>query len=147
MHRQPDEGEEVRRLFHEHVPQVASGVVEIKGIARMHGQRTILAVHSTDSSVDPVGSCVGERGIHVKAIVQQLSGEKIDIVRWSDSVEEFIRNLLAPARAERIILDGGTHRATIYASPDLRSLIIGRHGSTLEMMSQLAGWDIQIVDT
>lgn len=135
------------RLFHEHVPQVASGVVEIKGIARERGRRTIVSVHSTDGSVDPVGSCVGERGIRVKAIMQHLSGEKIDIVRWSDSVEEFIRNLLAPAKAERIILDGETHRATIYAPPDQRSLIMGRQGSRLEMMSQLAGWDLQVMDT
>lgn len=146
MHTRPDEIEEVRRLFHKHVPQVASGVIEIKGIARERGQRTIISVYSTDSSVDPVACCVGERGIRVKAVVQELSGEKIDIVRWSDSLEEFIRNLLTPARVERIILDEAKHRATIHASSDQRSLIIGRHGSRLEMMARLAGLDIRVVD-
>ena len=114
---------------------------------RERGQRTMVSVHSDNSSVDPVGSCVGKRGIRVKAIVQQLSGEKVDIVRWSDSVEQFIRNLLAPARPERIILDEATHRATIFASADQRALIVGRRGARLEMMSRLARWQLEVVDT
>ena len=147
MDSQPDDVEEVWRLFREHVAPIASGAVEIKGIVRERGQRTMVSVHSDNSSVDPVGSCVGERGIRVKAIVQQLSGEKVDIVRWSDSVEQFIRNLLAPARPERIILDEATHRATIFTSPDQRALIVGRRGARLEMMSRLAGWQVEVVDT
>ena len=147
MRTQPGDNEEVRRLFAEYVPQVASGVIEIKGIVRERGQRTIVSVHSTDNSVDPVGSCVGEQGSRVKSIIQRLSGEKIDIVRWSDSLETFIRNLLLPTRPERIVLDVVAQRATIYAARDQRSLIIGRHGARLEMMSQLAGLKLEIVDT
>jgi N utilization substance protein A len=147
MHNQQDDVEEVWRLFRDYVAPLASGAVEIKGIVRVRGQRTMVSVHSNNSSVDPVGSCVGERGIRVHAIVQQLSGEKVDIVRWSDSVEQFIRNLLAPARPERIILDEATHRATIFASADQRALIVGRRGARLEMMSRLAGWQLEVVDT
>ena len=92
----PDGSEEVRRLFHEHVPELAGGIVEIRAIARQCGLRSVLAVASTDTRVDPVGSCVGQQGVRVKSVVRLLSGEHIDIVRWSESVEEFIRNALAP---------------------------------------------------
>ncbi len=146
MHAQSDGSQEVRQLFHEHVPELASGIVEIKGIAREPGQRTIVAVHSTDSNIDAVGAFVGERGKRVRAIVQQMSGEKIDIVRWSDSVEQFICNLLAPAKVERIALENATHRATIHARRDQRSLIIGRQGSRVHLMSRLVGWDLQVID-
>ena len=144
---QPDGSDEVLRLLKAQIPELASGVVEIKGIVRERGQRTIFAVHSTDGAIDPVGSCVGLRGIRIKTVSEQLSGEKIDIVRWSESTERFISNLIAPAKAERIVLDESARSATIHASPHYRALIIGRHGSRLQMLSRLLGWDFRIVDT
>jgi len=120
-------------------------VLEIKGIVRERGHRTIFAVQSSDQAVDPVGACVGVRGIRIKTVVQQLSGEKIDVVRWSESIEEFTRNILAPARTQRIVLEPTTHRMLIYALPEFRSLIIGRHGLRLEMISRLLGWQIQVM--
>ena len=152
MNNDPTDGsEEVRQLFMKQVPELASGVVQIRGIVRERGFRTMIAVSSTDSAVDPVGSLVGERGIRVKTVVRELwgeklSGEKIDIIRWSDFLEEFIGNLLAPARASRIVLDAATHRATIYASAEERSVITGPKGTRLRMMSRLVGWELVVAD-
>src|SRR5207247_135898 len=97
--------EEIRQLLLEHVPEIASGVIEIKGIVREPGRKTIIAVHSTDPAVDPVGACVGLRGLRVKTIVGILSGEKLDIVRWSDSLSLFVRHLLAPAQVSEVKVD------------------------------------------
>jgi N utilization substance protein A len=141
-----NDNDEIRRLFREHIPEVANGVVEMKSIARDPGQRTIVAVHSSDPSICPVGSCVGLRGDRVKTIIKQLPGDKVDIVRWSESIEEFIRNALAPARAERIVFDAAGHSATIHASPEYRSLILGRQGTRLGLLSRLVGWDIRVMD-
>src|ERR1051325_10452498 len=96
----PNHCDEVRQLFHEYVPEVANGVIKIKGIARAPGKRVIVAVWSSDEQIDPVASCMGQRGIRVKTIVQTLSGEKIDIVRWSDSMESFLINCLCPAHID-----------------------------------------------
>jgi N utilization substance protein A len=139
-----NDNDEIRLLFREHVPEVASGVVEIKSIAREPGQRTILAVHSSDPSICPVGSCVGLRGDPVKTIIKQLPGDKVDVVRWSEPIEEFIRN--APVRAERIVFDAAGHSATIHVSPEYRyrSLI---SGTRLSLLSRLVGWDIRVLDT
>lgn len=143
---QSDGSDEVRQLLHKQVPELASGVVQIKGIVRQGEHRTILAVHSIDSSIDPVGACVGERGNRIKSVSQQLSGEKIDIIRWSESTEEFIRNLLAPTRADRIVLDTTKQLATIHVSPDDRSRTLVDQGLRLQMMSLLVGWNLQVVD-
>jgi len=139
--------DEVRRLLHEHVPEVASGIVEIKSIAREQGQRTIVALHSTDSSVCPVGSAVGRRGLRVKTMMRQLPGETIDIVKWSESIEEFIRNALAPAKVDRIVLDAAAHRATVHASGESLSLLQDRQGLKQRLAGKLVGWDIQILET
>jgi N utilization substance protein A len=117
--------------------------VQIKGVARELGQRIIVAVHSTDPAVCPVGSCVGPKGHRVKTITKQLPGDKVDIVRWSESIEDFIRNAIAPARAERIVFDAASHSATIHPAPEDKPLIIGR----LHLISKLVGWDLRVTDT
>jgi len=109
---QPDGSDEVRRLFSEQTPELAKGIVEIKAIAREGGRRTMLVVYSRDDSVDPVNSCVGPRGARVKSVVQQLSGEHIDIVRWAESVEDLIRNALTPVLVQSIALDEAARHAT-----------------------------------
>lgn len=144
METQPDEIEEVRRLFHQHVPEVASGVVEITGIVRNRGERTIVAIHSHDPSIDPVGSCVGERGIRVKTIGRELQGEKLDLVRWSDSLETFLTHLVAPAKVEGVILNEVARHAIIFTNPDQKALARGRDGSRLKLISRLVGWELQI---
>jgi N utilization substance protein A len=123
---------------------VADGSVEIKGIARQPGLRTIVAVHSTVSSVSAVGDCVGQRGIHVKTIVRCLSGEKIDIVLWSNSLEDFLKNLFAPARIEGFIFNDSAHSATIFTSLEDKALIVGPERSKLKLVSQLVGWDLHV---
>ena len=142
-----NENAEIRRLFSEHIPEVASGVVELKSIARVTGQRTMVAVQSSDPGICPVGSCVGFRGVRVKAIMKRLTGDKVDIVRWSESVEEFIRNALAPVRVERIVFDPAAHSATVHASPENRSLITRDQGSRLRLISRLVGWEMRVMDT
>ena len=140
-----DDLEEVRRLFCEHIPEVANSVIEIKSIARERGQRTIVAVRSSDPGVDPVGACVGLRGIRIKTIVKQLGQEMMDVVRWSESTEEFIRNALAPAKAERIVIDTATNRAIVYASPENRSLMMERdQGLRVLLCSRLVGREIRV---
>ena len=145
MRTNPDGSEAIRRLFHEHVPELANGVIEIKAIARERGHRSMLAVHSRDRCVDPVGSCIGERGIRVKAVVQQLSGERIDVVRWCESVEDFIRNVMASVVVHRIAFDAAAHRATVTLDSkhsDLSDIDPVR----VRLASKLVGWDLQLVE-
>src|SRR5437867_2596218 len=92
------DNDEVRRLLSEHVPELADGAVEVKGIARELGRRCIVAVHSSDAKICPVGACVGRRGERIKSMVRALPGDKVDIVRWADSLHDFIQNLLTPAK-------------------------------------------------
>lgn len=139
MRPQSDEIEEVRRLLHEHVPEIANGIVEIKGIERVRGMRVIVAVHSEDSQVNPVWSCIGQQGSRVKTILRQLQGERIDVVRWSHSPETFLTNLCAPAKIEGVMLNETAHSAVIFTSPDYKSLVRGKNGSRLEMISRLVG--------
>ena len=144
MHSQPHEIEEIRRLFYQHVPEVASGVVKIKGIARAPGKRAVVAVHSTSDNVDPVGSCVGERGVRVKTIVRELRGEKIDLVRWSDSLEELLINSLSPAKIDDIYPNEGAHRAIIFTSIEDKKSIMQDDGLRLKLVARLVGWELQV---
>jgi len=140
----PNNCDEVRQLFHEYVPDVANGVIKIKGIARSTGRWVIVAVWSTDEHIDPVASCMGQRGIRVKTIMQSLSGEKIDIVRWSDSVETFLINCLSPAHIDDIHTDATARRAIIFTNFDNNQLINANEGLRLKLVSQLVGWDLQV---
>jgi len=134
----------VRRLFELEVSEIADKTVEIKGIAREAGFRTKLAVLSHDDKVDPVGACVGMRGIRVKNIVRELSGEKIDIVRWHDDVKTFVTNALAPAKLVRVTVDEKTRTVTVVVEADQLSLAIGKKGQNARLTAKLTGWKIDI---
>lgn len=135
----------VRELFEIEVPEIYEHIVEIKGIVREPGYRTKLAVYSSDSRVDAVGACVGIRGSRIRNIVEELSGEKIDIVRWNENEEIFIRNALSPAEAESIEFDKRRNRARVIVNDDQLSLAIGRKGQNVRLSSKLTGWDLDIM--
>ena len=134
----------VRRLFELEVSEIADGTMEIKGIAREAGFRSKVAVISHDDRVDPVGACVGMRGMRVKNIVRELSGEKIDIVRWSDDINTLITNALAPARLKHVEADESTQTVTVTVEPDQLSLAIGKRGQNARLTSKLTGWRVNI---
>lgn len=134
----------VRRLFELEVSEIADGTVEIKGIAREPGFRTKIAVISHDEKVDPVGACVGMRGIRVKNIVRELSGEKIDIVRWHDDVKTFVTNALAPAKLIRVTVDEAARAVQVVVDVDQLSLAIGKKGQNARLTAKLTGWKIDI---
>jgi transcription termination/antitermination protein NusA len=135
----------IRRLFEAEVPEVAERVIEIKAMAREAGFRTKLAVSSIDSKVDAVGACVGVRGSRIRNIVDELGGEKIDIVRWNESSQILIANALKPAEVEEVSLCFELGRATIIVRDDQLSLAIGRRGQNVRLAARLTGWDIDIL--
>lgn len=134
----------VRKLFELEVSEIADGTVEIKGIAREAGFRSKIAVLSNDEKVDPVGACVGMRGIRVKNIVRELSGEKIDIVRWHDDVKTFVTNALAPARLMKVTVEADIRTVTVVVDSDQLSLAIGKKGQNARLTAKLSGWKIDI---
>jgi N utilization substance protein A len=134
----------VRRLFELEVSEIADGTVEIKAIAREAGFRSKVAVHSNDAKVDPVGACVGMRGIRVKNIVRELSGEKIDIVRWSSDVKTFVTEALKPASLIKVDVDEGNRAISITVASDQLSLAIGKKGQNARLTSKLTGWKVDI---
>lgn len=135
----------VRALFLLEVSEINDGIVEIKGIAREPGYRTKIAVISSDEKVDPVGACVGMRGIRVKNIVRELSGEKIDIVRWSEDIKVYTTNSLAPAKLANVWLDEKIpHLVHVLADADQLSLAIGKKGQNVRLTAKLVGWKIDI---
>ena len=134
----------VRCLFEIEVSEISDGTMEIKGIAREAGYRSKVAVISHDDRVDPVGACVGMRGMRVKNIVRELSGEKIDIVRWSDDISTLITNALAPARLKHVDADEETQTVTVTVEPDQLSLAIGKRGQNARLTSKLIGWRVDI---
>lgn len=135
----------IRRLFELEVPEVAEHIIEIKSLAREAGYRTKIAVDSTDDKVDPVGACVGVRGSRIRNIVDELGGEKIDIVRWSDSSQVLIANSLMPAKVSEIAICFELGRATVVVGEDQLSLAIGKHGQNVRLAARLTGWDIDIL--
>lgn len=134
----------VKKLFELEVPEIFEGIVEIKTIAREAGERTKLAVYSKDDKVDCVGACVGIRGSRVKNIIEELRGERIDIIRWKDDVKEFIKEALSPAVISRIELDRETKRAKVIVTDDQLSLAIGKRGQNVRLASKLVGWEIDV---
>ncbi len=135
----------IKRLFEVEVPEVAERIIEIKGMAREPGYRTKIAVSSIDSKVDAVGACVGVRGSRIKNIVDELNGEKIDIVRWNESSQILIQNALKPAEVAEISLCFELGRATVVVRDDQLSLAIGKRGQNVRLAARLAGWDIDIL--
>ena len=134
----------VRSLFEMEVSEISDNTMDIKGIAREAGYRSKVAVHSNDERVDPVGACVGMRGMRVKNIVRELSGEKIDIVRWSDDIKVLIANSLAPARLKYVEADEETRTVSVTVDPDQLSLAIGKRGQNARLTSKLTGWRVDV---
>ena len=134
----------VKKLFELEVPEIYEGIVEIKAISRLPGERTKLAVYSKDEKIDCVGACVGMRGNRVRNIVTELHGEKIDIVRWSEDVQQFIASALSPAKISKMVLDRENKNATIIVEDDQLSLAIGKHGQNVRLASKLCGWELDI---
>src|ERR1700745_1067355 len=133
------------KLFAQEVPEIYDGIVEIKAVARDPGSRAKIAVVSRDSSVDPVGACVGMRGSRVQAVVNELQGEKIDIIPWSHDIATFVVNALAPAEVAKVVLDEDRERIEVVVPDQQLSLAIGRRGQNVRLASQLTGWDIDIL--
>ena len=133
------------RLFSQEVPEIYDGIIEIRSVARDAGSRAKIAVLSNDSGIDPVGACVGMRGSRVQAVVNELQGEKIDIISWSPDAASFIVNALAPAEVVKVVLDEDAERIEVVVPDDQLSLAIGRRGQNVRLASQLTGWDIDIL--
>jgi len=136
----------VRRLFELEVPEIADGIIEIKRVVREPGYRTKMAVLSQDPKIDCIGACVGVRGSRIKAVIDELRGERIDIIKWSDSLETLIMNGLKPAtiHLDNIYPDVDTHSAVVIVDEDQQSLAIGKKGQNVRLASKLCGWDIDI---
>ena len=135
----------VKRLFEMEVPEIAAGDVTIKAIAREAGSRTKIAVHSSEVQIDPVGSCVGQRGSRVDRVVNELKGEKIDIIKWSEDPAEFIANALNPANVRAVYTEASGARSCIVVVPDNQlSLAIGKEGQNARLAAKLTGWKIDI---
>ena len=135
----------VRRLFEQEIPEIADRTIDIRAVAREAGYRTKIAVSSIDSKVDAVGACVGVRGSRIKNIVDELNGERIDIVRWNESLQVMIPNALQPAQIEEVFLYPRLGRAIVLVKEDQLSLAIGRRGQNVRLASKLVGWDIEIM--
>jgi len=136
----------VRRLFELEVPEIADSIIETKRVVREPGYRTKMAVTSSDPKIDCIGACVGVRGSRIKAVIDELRGERIDIIRWSDSLETLIMNGLKPAviHLDNIYPDEERHSAVVIVDEDQQSLAIGKRGQNVRLASRLCGWDIDI---
>ena len=134
----------IEKLFTIEAPEIQNGVVEIKSIAREAGARSKIAVHSNDEHIDPVGSCVGQKGTRVNTVTQELSGEKIDIIPWSENPAEFVSNSLSPAKVLSIEINEEDHKATVEVANDQLSLAIGKGGQNVRLAAKLTGWRIDI---
>src|SRR5262249_53261762 len=139
-----DDIDPVVRLFAGEVPEIAAGSIEIKAVARKPGYRCKLALQSRDPRGGRVGACVGVRRRRLQNLVDELGGERIDIVRWNDSPEQLITNALQPAAIERVILHPAERRAVVVVRPDQVSLVLGRGGENRRLASELSGWQIEV---
>ncbi|MCR4276108.1 MAG: transcription termination factor NusA [Candidatus Parcubacteria bacterium] len=137
----------VVKLFEMEAPELASGAIEVKALAREPGSRTKIALASTDPHVDPVGSLVGQRGVRVSTVMSELGGERIDIIEWNDDAKEFVKEALSPATPIEVVLDEADHRATVTVAEDEQSLAIGRGGQNVRLAAKLTGWNIDIIST
>ncbi|MBO2531728.1 NusA antitermination factor [Planifilum fulgidum] len=134
----------IKRLFELEVPEIYDGIVEIRSVAREAGQRSKIAVSSRDEQVDPVGACVGHRGMRVQTVVNELRGEKIDVIPWSDDPEEFVANALRPAKVTRVEVDEEQKVARVVVPDHQLSLAIGKEGQNARLAAKLTGWKIDI---
>lgn len=134
----------IQGLFELEAPEIASGIVEIKSIAREPGSRSKIAVFSNDDHIDPVGSCVGQKGIRVTTVMSEMGGEKIDIIPWSENPKEFVASALSPANVTNIEIDEENHKAEVEVAEDQLSLAIGKGGQNVRLAAKLTGWRIDI---
>jgi len=137
----------VLRLFEQEVPEVQDGTVAIQAISRDPGSRSKIAVISTDVTIDPVGACVGMRGARVQAVVNELHGEKIDIIEWTDDPAAFVVNALAPAEIERVLVDEASNTIEVAVSDENLAIAIGRRGQNVRLASELSGWNIELMSS
>ncbi|MGQ0612438.1 MAG: transcription termination factor NusA [Planctomycetaceae bacterium] len=135
----------IKKLFELEVPELAEGLIGVKGLVREAGYKTKMAVQSLDGKVDAIGACVGVRGTRIKNVLDELRGEKVDIIRWSDQAEELIANALKPAQVNYINLDSENMRAKVIVDDDQLSLAIGRRGQNVRLAAKLCKWDISIL--
>ncbi|MBY0281332.1 MAG: transcription termination factor NusA [Alphaproteobacteria bacterium] len=133
------------KLFEQEVPEIYDGIIEVKAVARDPGSRAKFAVYTQDPSIDPVGACVGMRGTRVQAVVNELQGEKVDIILWSANPATFVVNALAPAEIMKVVIDEESKRVDVVVAEDQLSLAIGRRGQNVRLASQLTGWNIDIM--
>ncbi|MDR3583643.1 MAG: transcription termination factor NusA [Candidatus Pacebacteria bacterium] len=136
--------EMIKKMFELEVPEIFAGTVEIKSIAREAGERTKIAVSSTEEGVDPIGSCVGQKGTRVQAVIDELGGEKIDIIQWNDDTSKFISASLSPAKVLRVDVNEATKEAVAIVPEDQLSLAIGKRGQNVRLAAKLTGWKIDI---
>lgn len=136
----------VKKLLELEIPEIKSGLVEIRSIARDPGVRCKVAVFSNDEKIDPIGSCVGQKGVRVRNIMEELNGERIDIIQWSQNMADYIKTALAPAKTTTIELFEKEKRAKVYVQPDQRPLAIGKQGQNVRLASILTEWEIDILD-
>lgn len=136
----------VRRLFETEIPEIAGGSVEIKGLAREAGNRSKIAVNSLDGNIDPIGSCIGQRGARIQTIISELGGEKIDVIAWSEDAAEFIGNALSPAKVKDVKINEAEKSAIVTVQSDQLSLAIGRGGQNVRLATELSGWKINVME-
>lgn len=135
----------VKEIFKQEIPEIASGVIEIKGVARDPGFRSKVAVATEDESIDPIGSCIGQRGSRINTIIEELGGEKIDIIQYSEDVVKYISHALSPAKIISVDLNEAEKLATVTVAPEQFSIAIGRSGQNVRLASELVGWKINMV--
>jgi N utilization substance protein A len=135
----------LRRLLELEVPEIFAGTVELKAISREAGSRSKIAVYTEEEGIDPIGSCVGQKGTRVNAIIEELGGEKVDIIEWSEDMEEFIKASLSPAKVISVELDEESHKATVIVPDDQLSLAIGKRGQNVRLAVKLTDWDLDVV--
>lgn len=136
----------VKKLFEFEIPEVRNGIVTVKAISRSPGVRSKVAVTSSDEKVDPIGACVGQKGVRIQAIIKEMNGEMIDVIEWSPDPAQLIRSALSPAKVSEISFYENQHRAIVYVTTDQRPLAIGRQGQNVELASKLTGYELDIRD-
>lgn len=135
----------LRKLFELEVPEIFTGTIEIKSVAREAGQRSKIAVVSFEEGIDPIGSCVGQKGTRVQAIIEELNGERIDIIGWNEKTDEMIKSALSPAKVAKVDLDEKSHIATAHVPREQLSLAIGHRGQNVRLAAKLTDWRIDVV--
>jgi len=134
----------VREIFRQEIPEISDGSIEVKGVARDAGFRSKVAVYTAENSIDPIGSCIGQRGGRINTIIEELGGEKIDVIKYNDDSATYIANALSPAKVLHVEINDTNQEAEVYVAPDQFSLAIGRSGQNVRLASQLTGWKIKV---